>query len=250
MANSYFRFKQFTIHHDRCAMKVTTDACLFGAWAAEAVANKSMATGNEQGGDKSVHLLDIGAGTGLLSLVTAQKINAWIDAVEIDAAAAEQAKENISASPWKGRITVLHQDLLQWQTEKRYDIILSNPPFYKNDLKAQRAEKNLAHHDAGLPLPALLTFIKMHLKKDGLFFLLLPAKREKETDLLLRQAGLFLQQKVRVQQTPNHPPFRVMIRGGCHKGDGVEEPVVIIRNEAGEYMPAFVSLLKEYYLYL
>ena len=250
MPNPYFQFKQFTVYHDRCAMKVTTDGCLFGAWVAEEVKNQQRAIGSKQTEHATAQFLDIGTGTGLLSLMVAQKANVQIEAVEIDAPAAEQAKDNIAASPWKDKITVHQQDVLQWQTEKKFDGIFSNPPFYQNELKSARADKNRAHHDEGLQLPELLRFIKKHLKDDGTFFLLLPAKREIETGILLQNAGLFLQQKVRVQQTLKHPPFRVMIQGRRNKVDGVPAPVLAVKNEAGDYTPAFVSLLKAYYLYL
>src|SRR4051812_47572749 len=114
MPNSYFKFKQFTVYHDRCAMKVTTDACFFGAWAAkELLESTNIAT----------NLLDIGTGTGLLSLMIAQKNDLLIDAVEIDKEAAEQAKENISSSPWKKNIHIFNQDITKLKAECKYNII-------------------------------------------------------------------------------------------------------------------------------
>src|SRR6187401_331254 len=103
MANSYFQFKQFTIHQDQCAMKVTTDACLFGAWVAEEINNEKLIINN---------CLDIGAGTGLLALMVAQKNREIeIEAIEIDKDAAEQAKDNVASSSWKEQINIIQADV-------------------------------------------------------------------------------------------------------------------------------------------
>ena len=132
MSNTYFQFKQFTIHQDKCAMKVCTDACMLGAW-----------TAGKLGGSGINNILDIGCGTGLLSLMLSQKINASIDAVEIDADAAKQAGENISASPWAANIRVIHTSLQEFMPKKKYDLIICNPPFYENDLRSEHENKNV-----------------------------------------------------------------------------------------------------------
>src|SRR5688572_25058776 len=140
MPNTYFQFKQFTIHQDRSAMKVTTDACLFGAWCATEI------------NQDNKRLLDIGTGTGLLSLMIAQKNKLLIDAVEIEEQAAVQAVENVKASPWKESVHVIHKNIRDFNSEKKYNYIISNPPFYENELSGERMEKNIAHHDAGLKM--------------------------------------------------------------------------------------------------
>lgn len=119
MSNSYFQFKQFIIHQDACAMKVCTDACLFGAW----VANKVQKL-------KPNSVLDVGAGTGLLSLILAQKTDAIIHAVEIDDEAAKQAEDNFKSSPWSNRIKIINQPVQNIKITGKYDFILSNPPFF------------------------------------------------------------------------------------------------------------------------
>jgi len=111
MSNTYFRFKQFTIHQDRCAMKVCTDACLFGAWLAEKVNGWQLA---------DISILDLGAGTGLLSLMLAQQNTARIDAVELDENAAEQAAENFDTSPWRNRLQVIQGDIRTVHLGKKY----------------------------------------------------------------------------------------------------------------------------------
>jgi tRNA1Val (adenine37-N6)-methyltransferase len=173
-----------------------------------------------------------------------------IDAIEIDKQAASQAAENIAASAWSNRINVIPQDLLHWIPGKQLDVIFSNPPFYQNDLKSSNGAKNKAHHDEGLLLPQLLQFVQTHLTIDGSFFLLLPAKREKESEMLLHKVGLILQQKVMVQQTLNHSPFRMMIQGGRKKCESKATQSISIKDEKDEYTPAFTALLKDYYLHL
>ena len=241
MPNNYFSFKKFTVNHDRCAMKVTTDGSLFGAWVAEELS----ITGS--------HLktaLDIGTGTGLLSLMIAQKNNILIDAVEIDAEAAVQARQNVTPSPFKESIFVEQANILNFK-QKSYDCIFSNPPFYQNELKSVGSKKNIAHHDEGLLLKDLFTIISSRLHLGGVFFLLLPAKRELEIDPLLKENNLFILKKLSVKQSVNHSTFRILIKGTNDKNKPAEKDEVLsIYDDQKQYTPAFVQLLKDYYLYL
>ena len=241
MANSYFQFKQFTVHQDRCAMKVTTDACLFGAWAAEEIKNSY----EGQGG---INVLDIGAGTGLLSLMLAQKNNCEITAIEIDDAAAAQAIQNITESPWQ-HINIHHADALSFQYSKKYDVIISNPPFYEKEIRSGDERKNTAHHDKGLLFSDLVKIIRSVLTDRGNFYLLLPYKRIKEIETVLKQSGLFIYKKCMVSPTPFHKPSRLMIRGGKSLAE-TRKQEIFIQNENNQYSEKFVSLLKDYYLKL
>jgi tRNA1Val (adenine37-N6)-methyltransferase len=242
MPNPYFQFKQFTIYHDHCAMKVTTDASLFGSWCA-----KEIKINERKTGDKT--LLDIGTGSGLLSLMIAQKNNCIIDAIELDEEAAQQAKENIAASPWKERITVYNEDVLQFHFSKTYDIIVSNPPFYENDLSSGNKKKDIAHHGEGLRLEAIVGLIKHQLSPSGCFYLLLPIKRITETGNILEREGLFINKKIIVHQSRAHQPFRVMVKGGHHQSV-TETRNIFITGDKGEYTAEFISLVQEYYFYL
>lgn len=239
MANTYFRFKEFTVHQDRCAMKVTTDACLFGAWAAGACARMNAHS-----------LLDIGTGTGLLSLMIAQQAGLLIDAVELDAGTAAQAKENISASPFSERIEVVQADILHWPVSKNYDLIISNPPFYENELASNAAGRNRAHHSSDLNLSQVLEHINMRLNTGGRFFLLLPFKRKKEIEELLQAYGLHPHESITVCPSTQHDPFRLMITGSKNAVAEIKMSTLSIRNEAQAYTEEFTELLKPYYLYL
>src|SRR6476620_3970566 len=139
MSNTYFRFRQFTVHQERTAMKVCTDACLFGAWVASEIRNEDLE-----------RVLDIGAGTGLLSLMIAQNSDAVIDAVEIDDHAYSQVVDNFSSSPWNDRLRVHHCSVQQFEPGCKYDLVISNPPFYEHSLRSPDSKKNMAMHSTHL----------------------------------------------------------------------------------------------------
>lgn len=244
MSNNYFQFKQFTIHQDRCAMKVTTDACLFGGWVPEE--NKS-----EKVIPKTV--LDIGTGTGLLSLMYAQKnLFANIDAIEIDRDASKQAKENASGSSFSERINIIHGDVKTFSFRKKYDCIISNPPFYEKEIRSDDKRTNMAHHGSGLLFEDLLNIIKQNLSASGVFYLLLPFKRNEEIKKILLKQNLFVSKLVFVKQSSQHGYFRLMIAGKSnHEGHAetfIEE--ISIWNHQQQYTDGFKELLKDYYLHL
>lgn len=241
MPNTYFQFKQFTIHQDRCAMKVTTDSCLFGAWVAEEVRSRMSEV-------RSV--LDIGAGTGLLSLMLAQQINASITAIEIDKDTFEQAVENITASPWKNHINVIHSDIKDFIPAHKYDCIISNPPFYENEWQSGDVQKNIAHHSHQLLIDELLDIIRNLLKPEGTFYLLLPYKRHNEIIKLFQQKNIFIVKKILIRQSEEHDYFRFIIKAQLKEGNETITEEISIRNSKNDYTAAFTTLLKDYYLYL
>jgi tRNA1Val (adenine37-N6)-methyltransferase len=243
MANSYFRFKQFIIHQDKSAMKVCTDACLFGAWVAKEIENEQ----------NIESVLDIGAGTGLLSLMLAQKIKGTIEAVEVNDAAAQQAEENFKASDWSNRINIYHCAIQEFNcssNQLKYDVIISNPPFFESSLKSDDKLKNLAKHTAGLPFDELVAIVLKHLKDSGSFFLLLPFR---EFELFTAKAsanGLFLHHQLHVQQSVNHTYFRTIGKFSNYKTTELLTNTIVIKQNDKQYSADFTTLLKDYYLYL
>ena len=244
MANSYFKFKQFTINQDKCAMKVCTDACLFGALVA---GSKTYLPVHK----KTFSCLDIGTGTGLLSLMVAQKNNTVkIDAVEIDAASAEQAAENIAASPWADNIQVFNEDIVTFgATDKKYDCIFSNPPFFEDHLQSPDNAKNDARHDTSLNLLQLLKVVDTHLTPDGFFAVLLPYQRVVYFIEECRKLGLHLTKQVLVKQTLKHKFFRGILFF-TRKESEPELKDIFIKNLDYNYTPEFSAALKDYYLFL
>lgn len=223
-------------------MKVTTDACLFGAWCAAEISNRQLGISNA---------LEVGAGTGLLSLMIAQKNQVLVDAVEIDGSAAGQASENVANSPWKERILIHNTDILQYDFRSQYDCIFSNPPFYENEIESGSYQKKIAHHGHGLKLESLFEIIATHLKPEAVFFLLLPYKRIREIERLLKTKQLSLIKKTIVKQSVQHQPFRLMLAGTITKKNvPIEENEISIWNDSRQYTPEFIALLKDYYLYL
>lgn len=239
MSNTYFQFKQFIIHQERCAMKVCTDACLFGAWLADSV-------GSQERGIESI--LDIGTGTGLLSMMLAQKTAAHIDAIELDEHAAEQAAENFEASLWKDRMQVIRADARTVHLGRKYELIISNPPFFENDLKTVDTRRNLALHSKALNLEELLAVIKKHLADNGQFAVLLPYPRRELFTGLAIEAGYFPAEEVLVKQTPNHPFFRSILVFTAE--EVAKKSCSIVVQGENEYTPEFVYFLKDYYLKL
>jgi tRNA1Val (adenine37-N6)-methyltransferase len=217
-------------------MKVTTDSCLFGAWCAAELQKLHCSK-----------ILDIGTGTGLLALMIAQKNSGTIDAVELDENAFRQASENILSSPWKASISIYHADIIKHSGQ--YDCILSNPPFYENELSSPDPRNNLAHHSSRLTLVELIQYTGQILTNNGYLFLLLPYKRLAEAEKMLLKNDLYLNKTVIVKQTTNHSPFRVMIMAGKSRKEIFGTEILSIK-EGDTYSEGFKDLLKDYYLYL
>lgn len=218
-------------------MKVCTDACLFGAWVAEHWKDQL---------DQEQLVLDVGTGTGLLSLMLAQALKSRIEGVELDEGAWQQTQLNFEQSPWPERLSVVHTDILQYNAGHRYHAIISNPPFFENGLRSGEPRRNQAKHDTSLRLQTLFPAIKNLLLNKGCFALLLPPVRISEAEALASENGFFIQYKTRVNQQPGGPIFRVMYiftTSECI----IQEDEMNIR-ENGDYSETFSRLLAGYYL--
>jgi tRNA1Val (adenine37-N6)-methyltransferase len=154
-----FYFKQFSIRHDRCSHKVGTDSVLLGAWLNCTQASTA---------------LDIGCGSGLLSLMVAQRCNAAIDGVEIDTICSTQAVENVCQSKWKNRIHIYNQSIQEFDTGKKYDLIVTNPPYFVDSLHPPDLQRQVTRHTKRLSFDDLISAVHLHLAKRGKFNLVLP----------------------------------------------------------------------------
>ena len=221
-------------------MKVCTDSCLFGAWLASLIDKKEINPGT---------ILDIGAGTGLLSLMIAQKSNARIDAVEIGSNAFEQATENIKASTWKDQIKIFNVDVRKWKAPLKYDLIISNPPFYENDLLPADHGKNISKHSTTLNLEELIVAANERLNEDGMLAVLLPSRSIEIFENSVARHSLFVKEKVEVKQTPSHLYFRAMLLLQKQQALALKNEINI-KNTGGDYSDEFQFLLRDYYLQL
>lgn len=219
-------------------MKVTTDACLFGAW----VANEILKTQNEPD-----RILDIGAGTGLLSLMLAQATE-WsqIDAVEINAAALKEANFNFMNSSWNERLKVFHTAIQNFNPTLSYDLIICNPPFFAGSQKGKKTGKNQAVHASSLSMSDLLAAAKKRLSASGKLYLLYP-KREMEDFISLSTDELFLEKLVIVRNQKKDPVFRQLAIFSQREAS-IEKDELTIRTIEGKYTDGFWELLKDYYL--
>jgi tRNA1Val (adenine37-N6)-methyltransferase len=219
-------------------MKVCTDSCLFGGYIADKIEKKIITP---------KRIFDIGSGTGLLSLMIAQKSEAMIDAVEIDENAFIQTKENFSQSRWSQRLLAFHQDIKGWNSNLKYDLIMSNPPFLENDLKSENASKNVAKHDDTLTLKQLLLSIKNNLHIKGNFAVLLPVHRIEFLIVLCAENDFHLKEELLIKQTPKHSYFRGILLFGTTRRQVISKELIIKNNE-GMYTEDFNFLLNDYYL--
>lgn len=228
------------MHQEKCALKVCTDSCFFGAWVASQIGSKDLSPKN---------ILDIGTGTGLLSLMLAQKTTVQIDAVELDINAYHQASENFKTSAWSNQLTAFYSDIKTFNPPHKYDLIISNPPFFQNDLLSKNNEKNASKHDSTLTLEELIEVVKNLLNAEGKFAVLLPWQRADDFEKSAELISLFAESKVQVKQTPAHNYFRTMLL--FEKENIVtKKESVTIKNNDNAYSKEFAELLKDYYLYL
>lgn len=235
-----FKFKQFTIQHDRCAMKVGTDGVLLGVWSDLSHSPKS--------------ILDIGAGSGLVSLMLAQRSGAeLIDGVEIDTGAYEQCVDNFENSPWGDRLFCYHasfQEFVEEMVDQSYDLIVSNPPFFDGNQQDMDASRELARFDSELPFESLLNGVSLLLSEQGKFCVVIPFDREDELLKEAQKQKLYPTIITRVKGTPDSLIKRSLIQFVKNGAQVIKEEVLVLEKQRHVYTAEYSELVKDFYLKL
>lgn len=214
-------------------MKVGTDGCLLGAWFDI---------------ENSKRILDIGAGTGLISIMAAQRCNAKITGIEIDAAAAARAVENVKNSPWNERIEIINSDLRIFGTEELFDTIVSNPPYFANSLKCNNEQRTLARHNDTLSPAMFFAKAKELLASNGKISLILPTELFKEWEQEAIFKGFTPTRITNIQTTPQKMPKRTLVEFQQNTGKVLKEDTLILESRPGVYSKEACDLLRDFYL--
>jgi len=233
-----FKFKQFSINQDKCAMKIGTDGVLLGAWAT--------ITHNP------FSILDIGSGTGVIPLMLAQRSAAeTIEAIEIDDNAYEQCVDNFENSDWSDRLFCYHASLQEFAEEidDTYDLIVCNPPFYSEDYKTSNASRDMARFQDAMPFEHLAVCASKLLSKNGKFVVIIPFKEENRFIDLASKTGLNINTILRVQGNSNSEIKRSLLEFSFIKSE-IQTNDLIIEKERHQYTAKYIELTKDFYLNL
>lgn len=236
MSNSTFAFKQFVIQQDRCAMKVGTDAVLLGAYVNPI---------------DSKNILDIGTGTGVIALMLAQKSNAQIVAIDIDKEAAEQAKINFEESKFSDKLKVENKSLQEFvkSNEKKFDLIVTNPPYFVGSLKSSDSNRSTARHTDLLPFNELIDGVKQLLTEKGKFCLILPKNEAIKFRELAETKGFHLSKLLRVRtRLDKEEEKRQILQFEYQPSEFSESTLVIEQDSRMSYTDEYKSLTKDYYI--
>lgn len=234
---SKFSFKQFSVQQDKCAMKIGTDSVLLGSWCP--IENNPFS------------VLDIGAGTGVLSLMLAQRSHAeQIDALEIDEDTYEQCVENFEASPWSDRLFCFHAGLDEFieEPEDEYDIIISNPPFYSEDYKTDNSQRDLARFQDAMPFEELVEAADLLLSENGIFAVIIPFKEEERFIDLCVEVELFPVKVTRVKGSHTTPIVRSLLAFKRYELSVLAADELVIEINRHEYTDDYINLTKDFYL--
>ncbi|MFL5754350.1 MAG: tRNA1(Val) (adenine(37)-N6)-methyltransferase [Bacteroidia bacterium] len=236
MPHQTFVFKQFNIQQDKCAMKIGTDAVLIGAW----VDAKEAGT-----------ILDVGTGTGIIAIMLAQKSKAQIDAVDVELSAYEQATENVRFCKWNEKIRVHHSSFQDFSTKSRnkYDLIVSNPPYFVHSSKAAGEERSHARHNDLLSFEELVNGVVKALKKDGRFCVILPKQEASMLRTIAEKHGLQLSKLLRVRtKADKETEKRHLMQFEFTPHSFSESTIVIEKDGRHEYTDEYKELTKDYYI--
>ena len=229
-----FHFKHFSLFHHRSTMKVGTDAILLGRWAEV---------------NPTDVVLDIGTGCGLLPLMLSQKGVAQVDAVDIDKASIEEATINFEASQWREHLKAYCTDIVDFQSDKKYDLIISNPPFFNRFSKCDSERKSKArHNDAGLTYAKICQEVCRLMKPEGWLSVVLPFDLMQEFLKTAEGSGLYLNKRMTIIPIAGKEPNRVNLELGFGKTEKVYNETFVIRDADNRFTPQYNEFLKDYYL--
>lgn len=237
MSNHFFNFKKFKIDQQNCAMKVGTDGVLLGSWCNVNDINR---------------VLDIGTGTGLISLMIAQRnSNVIIDSIEIDEKTFIQAKINIENSPWKERINVINISFQEFNTSYKYDLIVSNPPFFENSVKNNCDRRSLARHTDSLPFETLIENSVPFLNPNGILAIIYPYLSDDKITSLANNNNLQVFRKTIVKGNAESNPIRILAEFkliNSNASDIIIPETLIIEHSRHNYTKDYITLTKDFYL--
>lgn len=233
MSNNYFKFKKFTIVQDGCAMKVGTDGCLLGGWFKCS---------------ESKNILDIGCGSGLIAIMAAQRSNARITGIEIDSTATIQAKENVKNSPWSERIEIVNCDFLKYSSEKKFDTIVCNPPYFANSLKCDNTSRTLARHNDSLESGDFFAKCAKISTTEATVSIIIPSDMVENWCLSAKENGFYTSCIAYIKTTPAKMPKRALIEFVRNKECATSESTLIFENRRGEYSEEIKNILRDFYL--
>ena len=235
MSNNYFKFKRFTIEQENCAMKVGTDGCLLGGW--------FCCTGSRR-------ILDIGCGTGLISIMAAQRSNAHITGVEIDDTAAVQARKNADNSPWSERIEIANCDFLEYEADDKFDAIVSNPPYFVNSMKCDNEARTMARHSDTLDCRMFFKKSIELLADGGCISIVIPCDILDEWKAAAIEHALYPTRVTFIKTTPRKAPKRVLVEFRAGGNIATTENTLILETSPGEYSDDARDILSQFYLKL
>lgn len=227
-----FKFKHFEIHQDRCAMKVGTDGVLLGAWAL--------------GGKR---ILDIGSGTGLISLMMAQRYpEAQVVGIDLDAEACAEARENVAASPFADRVNIVDCRLQDYESVEKFDAIVSNPPFFLNSLKNPDSKRSMARHADSLPFRELFRGVKLLLSDDGVFSAIVPVEVLEAFGSEGYMHGFYLLRQCGIKTVERKQPKRYLLTFAKHRSMEMDDMVETIMDNEGNSSEWYAKITEEFYV--
>lgn len=230
----YFHFKKFSVRHDRSGMKVGTDGALLGAWTDVR---------------KATQILDIGTGTGLIALMLAQRASesVTIDAVEIDDQAYADAQENIAASPWHDRIHLHHKAIQDFHPNTKFDLIVTNPPYFQKSYKPPTAQREAARHTERLTFDEIIGIAEKLLVLNGKLNLILPFTEGSQFIELAEHKGLHCTRKWIFRTRANKPVERFLLEFSWEKKES-DEGEILLYSSGEEWSDEYQELMHEFYL--